>query len=436
MKKKLAFIMAGLLCIASLVSCKSSNPSEEKKKEETSKVVEDTRDHSRMIIAISESQKEFYTMAITKYVQLHPETEIDVEVIPHMDNAPTEENEKIKKEMKDMQVQIMAGKGPDVFLLDEKNIILPDMVKSSYSGVFLDLNTVIEGLADVSLNQTVLKAGEVDGKQYFLPLGYMLPGIAVTKEMLGEWKPSSDQPDNFLKEVSSHTGVKGFPAEFYITEYIPGLFGTPIFDYEEKTITFSKELQNLTELLADRQELSFDEAAELPNVMIMGHSVESSLTELMKRSFASGTDVKFLPFPNGEKGVNAQVNVFAAVRANSDYASQAGDFLGFLLSDEVQGSTGWEKFGDGRKFTAIPVNTNAVVPAYKYWLSSGTEEYQEEGAKKAEELSQITQQVTTARFCQYENSLIFDAVFRTSEESSVEKKLDNLKDELRFYFDE
>ena len=302
MKKKLAFIMAGLLCVASLVSCKSSNPSEGNKKEETPEVVEDTRDHSKMIIAISESQKEFYSMAIAKYVQFHPETEIDVEVIPHMNNAPTEENEKIKKEMKDMQVQIMAGKGPDVFLLDEENIVLPDMVKSSYNGVFLDLNTVIEGLADMPLNQTVLKAGEVDGKQYFLPLGYMLPGIAVTQEMLGDWTPSSDQPDKFLKEVSSHTGVKGFPAEFYLTQYIAGLFGTSVFDYEEKTITFSKELQNMTELLAERQELSFDEAEELPNVMIMGHSVESSLTELMKRSFASDTDVKFLPFPKRGKG--------------------------------------------------------------------------------------------------------------------------------------
>ena len=61
-------------------------------------------------------------------------------------------------------------------------------------------------------------------------------------------------------------------------------------------------MQNITELLAERQELSFDEAEELPNVMIMGHSVESSLTELMKRSFASDTDVKFLPFPKRGKG--------------------------------------------------------------------------------------------------------------------------------------
>ena len=58
--------------------------------------------------------------------------------------------------------------------------------------------------------------------------------------------------------------------------------------------------------------------------------------------------------------------MFAAVRANSDYASQAGDFLEFLLSNEVQGSTGWEKFGNGKRFTAIPVNNNAIVPAYKY----------------------------------------------------------------------
>ena len=50
------------------------------------------------------------------------------------------------------------------------------------------------------------------------------------------------------------------------------------------------------------------------------------------------------------------------------------------------------------------------------------EEHQEEATKKAEELFQITQQATTARFCQYENSLIFDAVFMTSDKSSVEKK--------------
>ncbi len=76
------------------------------------------------------------------------------------------------------------------------------------------------------------------------------------------------------------------------------------------------------------------------------------------------------------------------------------------------------------------------MPAYQYRFSDGSEESQEAAAKKAEELFEVVQQVTTARFCQYENTLIYNGVFMTSESSSVEKKLDDLKNELRFYFDE
>ena len=80
-----------------------------------------------------------------------------------------------------------------------------------------------------------------------------------------------------------------------------------------------------------------------------------------------------------------------------------------------------------------PGRTLALLPQYR--LSDGSAESQEAAAKKAEELFEVTKQVTTARFCQYENSLIFDGVFMTSE-NTVEKRLDDLKNELRFYFDE
>lgn len=86
-------------------------------------------------------------------------------------------------------------------------------------------------------------------------------------------------------------------------------------------------------------------------------------------------------------------------------------------------------------FTAIPVNDNAVVPALQYRFGLGMEE-PEAAKRKAEELFQITRQVTTARFCHYENSLVFQAIFMTSEDRSVEEKLDDLENELRFYFDE
>ncbi|MCI9176053.1 MAG: carbohydrate ABC transporter substrate-binding protein [Lachnospiraceae bacterium] len=430
MKKKTALILAGLLCALSIAACGPSESSSGKK------AAEGAGNSSKLVIAISEQQEEFYRKAISKYCKLHPEVEVEIETVPFIDNSPTEKMEKNKKAVKDMQVQVMAGKGPDVFLLDESNQALPDMIKSSYGGVFLDLNTVIEDLKDLPLNQTVMKAGEVDGKQYFLPLGYMLAGVAAAEVALGDWEPSSGQPAQFLEEIAGHTGVSGFPTEFLLREYMPGLFGTPALDYEEETAAFSEELRNLAKLLDEGREFSSEGAPELPDVTMLGHCAGGVFESLVQRSFASGTDVKFLPFPNGEGGINAQVNVFGAVRANSPEASQAGDFLAFLLSDEAQGGTGWEGFGNGKMFGAVPVNNNAVVPALQYQFALGTGVDSEEAREKAEELFQITQQVTTARFCYYENSLVFQALFMTSEESSVEEKLDDLENELRFYFDE
>ncbi len=422
MKKKFALILS--LCIGLFTSCASSGVSPEQK----------AGNQTEIVIAVSEHQKEFYQVVISEYRKLHPETAVTVEIIPWIDNMPTEKTEKNRKAVKDMQVQVLAGKGPDVFLLDESDSLLPDIVKSSYNGVFLDLNTVIDGIKGLPLNQTVVKAGEVDGKQYFLPLGYKLAGIAVADDTLGDFQPSSGQPDKFLKEVAAHAGVESFRNESLMKWYLPGLFGTPVLDYEEKSVTVSKELQDMAELLEEGLGITDENAPELPDVMTIGG--DDTFVMLVERSFASGTDIKFLPFPNGEGGVNAQVSIFAAVRANSACASQAGEFLAFLLSDEMQGSTGWEGFGNVWEPSAIPVNNNAVVPLFQYKFSLGAEEYQEDAAKKAEELSQLTQQVTTARFCEYENSLIYQTVFMTDGSRPVAERLENLKDELRFYFEE
>mgnify|MGYP001086550222 CR=1 FL=1 len=424
MKKKFALILS--LCIGLFTSCASSGVSPEQK----------AGNQTEIVIAVSEHQKEFYQVVISEYRKLHPETAVTVEIIPWIDNMPTEKTEKNRKAVKDMQVQVLAGKGPDVFLLDESDSLLPDIVKGSYNGVFLDLNTVIDGIKGLPLNQTVVKAGEVDGKQYFLPLGYRLAGIAVADDTLGDFQPSSGQPDKFLKEVAAHAGVESFRNESLMKWYLPGLFGTPVLDYEEKSVTVSKELQDMAELLEEGLGITDENAPELPDIMTVGDSDDDSFAMLVEGSFASGTDIKFLPFPNGEGGINAQVSIFAAVRANSAHASEAGEFLAFLLSDEMQGSTGWEGFGNGKMPSVVPVNNNAVVPALQYKFALGAEEYQEDAAKKAEELFQLTQQVTTARFCGYENSLVRRAVFMTDGSQSVEERLEDLKNELRFYFDE
>ena len=292
MKKTSALILAGLLCIGSFTACASSAPAPEQADTGVPK------SKGKMVVAISEEQKEFFGPAVGKYCKLHPETEIEIEIIPFIDNQPTEKMEKNRKTADDMQVQVLAGKGPDVFILDKENRVFPDMIKSSYNGVFLDLNPVMDGFNGLPLNQTVLKAGEMDGKQYFVPLGYSLAGIAVADDMLGDWKPSSAQPDEFLKEVASHTKVENFYSKSFLKYYTSGLFGTPILDYEEKSITFSKELQDLAKLAAEGPQYTLEDAPELPDVVNLGDSTSSGFEWMIQQSFASGTDIKFLPFPN------------------------------------------------------------------------------------------------------------------------------------------
>ena len=48
--------------------------------------------------------------------------------------------------------------------------------------------------------------------------------------------------------------MESFRNESLMKWYLPGLFGTPVLDYEEKSVTVSKELQDMAELLEEGQE--------------------------------------------------------------------------------------------------------------------------------------------------------------------------------------
>ena len=81
MKKKLMFILAGILCAVSLTSCNSSAPSSEKE------AAKGGGGQEKMVVAVSEAQKGFYRMAASKYSKLHPETEIEIVEVPDKGGA-------------------------------------------------------------------------------------------------------------------------------------------------------------------------------------------------------------------------------------------------------------------------------------------------------------------------------------------------------------
>lgn len=112
---------------------------------------------------------------------------------------PTEEPERSIR-LKQLRTQIMAGNGPDVYLLptgsslkldDSDGVrslsvepLFPDVTQAMYDGVFRDIQSDYEAdetLGKEALNQAVMDAGCLLGARYVLPLRFDLP-LVVTAE--------------------------------------------------------------------------------------------------------------------------------------------------------------------------------------------------------------------------------------------------------------
>lgn len=114
---------------------------------------------------------------------------------------PTEEEER-KIYLKQLRTQIMAGEGPDVYLLPTGDLVSTDMatrftqyratleysmeplfrdvMQAMYNGIFADVSQYYD--ADVELhteelNQDVMNAGVIDGCRYVLPIRYDMQAL-------------------------------------------------------------------------------------------------------------------------------------------------------------------------------------------------------------------------------------------------------------------
>lgn len=127
------------------------------------------------IPAKPENQISIYSMhdtdvirqAIVKYQKAHPDVYINLEIgMNYMDETAT-----ISDAIKTINTEIMAGKGPDIMLLDE----LP---AKSYAekGLLEDITDIVE--KDSTVMPNIVKGSKAkDGKIYSAPLRFIVPTI-------------------------------------------------------------------------------------------------------------------------------------------------------------------------------------------------------------------------------------------------------------------
>ena len=152
-----------MVCLVSLAAGFSGCGEKEEKK--TLRVITDQRLYDKV------------DMAARFMEGIHSRIRVEIQTLPG--EGPERETE-IEK----LRTEIMAGKGPDVYLLesDQDNIaevrsyLLENPYQAMQSGALAPLDEYMEGdtyWENSTYNEAFLKAGRFDGRQYIIPLsGY------------------------------------------------------------------------------------------------------------------------------------------------------------------------------------------------------------------------------------------------------------------------
>lgn len=289
------------------------------------------------------------------FQQAHPDVPLRIEYVPR-DDAERE------LYLEQLRTKIMAGQGPDVFLLDKYTNVFSDVGQSMHNGLFLDISTYYDqdtALEKDGFAQSIMDAGVVDGARYILPLRYNFPVLYVDIQQLASAGISLEALGNGLSGLAEVMQKLGKTAvitditqmEFY---YLQNFFPEMI-DYETREVTWSKS--QLVEFLAQyREVLSLAEGEYLPwfHVGISSYIADEEylgqagtciywgtlceLVEIVRVSKVTGRELAIFPMAAYDGSVCAQISHLGAIGANTDKPELAYEFLRAFMLRENQ----WE----------------------------------------------------------------------------------------------
>ena len=149
-------------------------------------------------------------------------------VTVQIDILPTDEEER-EIYLKQLRAQIMAGKGPDIYILPTSNIItidapskfsqkhfttqlevdplFQDIAQAMHNGIFADISHFYDAdkaLETEGLVQDVMNAGVIDGHRYVLPLRYTMPIILSDPSNYAETGINQDFLNKGIRDLTQH----------------------------------------------------------------------------------------------------------------------------------------------------------------------------------------------------------------------------------------
>lgn len=377
MRKIFCVFLSVLLLLTSFSACKDSGSPSEDGPVTLTVLTEVTNGLGLLPAMGAENYVHALDSVIHEFNMTHTSVRIEKEVLG-WDKSSSKRDIQIQN----LQTELMAGKGPDIFLLPsgvtagEKGGLLesifPDVKMTMKNFYFADLSDYYdadEELKTEELQQDVMNAGVLDGARYVLPLGWNMPIVAVNLDKIegvGLKQEDFALPfPEFLRACDNSSG-RGVVAGMY-ADYTALCF-SELFDYEKETVAVSQELLNDT---VDSFSSLFEHWQSLDdNTLYVGLTARGIGTylsqdgapfhlssnlpfcvadlyqaaDLIAMAKCEEEPVVFYPLRSGDGSTVAEVTFYGAVNANCEYPEEAYEFLRMLLTPEAQFQTG---YGEG-----------------------------------------------------------------------------------------
>ena len=157
MKRLISFMLSAILLLCSFTACEAADTGQ-----------------ATITVVIEEASQIYFARMAAKAEELY---DIKVEFV----GIPDETNETRSYVIQQMRTEIMAGKGPDLFLLPSGGETINceplflNVEEAMHSGIFLPLDDLIAEAEILNMEnhfQVIMDAGKVGDKQLVLPLIY------------------------------------------------------------------------------------------------------------------------------------------------------------------------------------------------------------------------------------------------------------------------
>lgn len=308
------------------------------------------------VVTINSGTKRVIEKIAARFEQEHSNVTIRIDVGP-------ENGEEIDAWLEQLRTQIMAGDGPDLFLLPAENIssdsVIQDVNQFMRAGLCLDITDYYNNdqeLPKAGFSDAVMDAGVVDGTRYVLPLRFNFPVIYADVQQLDAHNLTVEDLENGISGLADlcqtlEPGAIGsaYGDWFFNLYWMNGI--SQLIDYDAQEVVLEKSdlveyLESYRTLVAYGLSISSgipDLSSYVSNDSFWTKDGQfiflGTLDNLIQNSRiakAEGIELVAIPMTASDGSLIANISYYGAIGSNAQHPDVAYEFLRQLLLEETQ----------------------------------------------------------------------------------------------------